>query len=367
MAQAEGVEVVRNTTVPAYTFTQFGNLPVEIRASIWSLATRVEEPQIYSFFSMAHDESRLFPRDGSSRIFDELPEWPQRKQLFPSVLHACHESRSVASEIYSIMPVKYLGNNWAEETYFNTLYDSFYMGGDPWNDFKILVDILISWNTTRSLRTHVRKQVEQLKNIRNLIVDLNIFGAVPVRLWAEFPKLETLTIAFYGYSTIKEEKSWGRKPRDLHFTEPRPGKYQKRCEWVVNSVRQALEAAKRENLPEWKLPTIRAVLRRVDEDFDEVDYGSDEESTDEDSLDEGNKGDSGYDDSIWYQHAAARMVHDVPKQEIRRLKRQHLPTLKVGMFEVVEGKKFGDWLTDSEAEGRDSDVDRSYAHTHEFW
>lgn len=68
---------------------------------------------------------------------------------------------------------------YACEIYFNTLCDSFYMGYKPWNEFKILVDILIQLNTTRTLRTNVRKEMKQLHNIRHLIVDLNIFGAVP--------------------------------------------------------------------------------------------------------------------------------------------------------------------------------------------
>jgi hypothetical protein len=62
------------------------------------------------------------------------------------------------------------------------------------------------------------------------------------------------------------------------------------------------------------------------------------------------------------------VVHDVPKQEIKRLKHRHHPSRKVGLFEGLEGKKMEDCLTDSEAEGReDLEDNREYLCTHEDW
>jgi 2EXR family len=374
--QFEGLDAVRNTTVPAYSFTKFRELPVEIRAKIWSLAARVDEPQIHAFVSMNNDKSlTIYPDiynyilNGSSRILCESREWPARKWPLSSILHTCHQSRAVALNIYTCLAAKKtLEVRPSQEAYFNTLYGSFYMGYEPWNDFKILVDIIIKLNTTRPLRTDVQKDMERLRNIRNLIVDLNIFGAVPACVWAEFPKLEKLTIAFYGYGTISEKEPGGDE-RELVFKKPQSGKYRKRSDWVVTAATKTLKAAKRSVMAEWKLPTVEAVLRRVDADeYNVVDSDSEDEDLDQNiSNEEAEEADED-DDSAWYQQAAAKMVHDVPKQEIKRLKHRHHPSLKASFYKGPEGKKMGDWLTDSETEGREElDDNREYLYTHEYW
>ena len=179
------------------------------------------------------------------------------------------------------------------------------------------------------------------------------------RVWAEFTKLEKFTIAFYWYSKNSEVERGGESYREFEFEEPLHGKYRERSDWIVRMVSEALEAVKRDNLPQWKVPTIAAVLRPVDDqDADGVSDDFEEETTDVDDVG---------DDSILFQQAAARMVHKIPRPKIRRLKQRHLPSFKVGWNDVPDGKEIGDWLTDSETEGRDADLSVIYMTNNEDW
>jgi hypothetical protein len=51
--------------------------------------------------------------------------------------------------------------------------------------------------------------MDHLRNLRNILVDLNIFGAVPGAIWTKFPKLETLSIVFYPYKEIQDAEPNG--------------------------------------------------------------------------------------------------------------------------------------------------------------
>lgn len=369
--QSDGISKVQTTTVPAYSFTKFNQLPVEIQLRIWCLTARMDEPQTHAIAPMTEEESESYYSEsyayclrGSSRINCEANRWPKRRRRIPFVLHVCQRSRGVALKIYTHIAARYESGSWPQcEAYFNTLYDSFYMGYEPWNEFKILVDILIKFNTTRPLQTKVQKDMEQLRNIRRLIVDLNIFGAVPAKVWTEFPKLEKLTIAFYAFNTISDTEPRAYE-RNLVFTKAQRGsKYGKRAQWVVTSAKSALEAAKTDGKFEWKLPVIEALVRRVSND--EVDDFVEEEWTDREVSDEDEADEDA--DATWYEQAAARMTHNVPKDEFKRLKHRHHPSRQVGCYtSAFSDKGWGDWITDSETEGADH-FDRRYISTDDDW
>jgi hypothetical protein len=155
---------------------KFCLLPPEIQLRIWSLAARTEEPEKYNFVSMRNDRrmrTAVGPRTGSSRI-------RRHPKTIPIVLHICRDSRAVAQSIFKVLPLHSHSRRQDLYHYFNVLYDDFYIGGDSWDQFKILIDILITRNTTRPLLTGIQKDLGLLLNIRRLMVDLNIFGAVPV-------------------------------------------------------------------------------------------------------------------------------------------------------------------------------------------
>lgn len=125
------------------------------------------------------------------------------KELFPPMLDACTDSRKIAQAVYTCLPYvshpdlrpnsgSILGRNpIIPQGYFNTLFDSFYIGGfnNEWSHFTLLVDIVIQLNSTRPLHPRVQEQVWEWKKIRHLMVDLTVFGGAPTRIWAEFRSL----------------------------------------------------------------------------------------------------------------------------------------------------------------------------------
>jgi len=77
------------------------------------------------------------------------------------------------------------------------------MGGSRWDSFKVLVDLVIESNTTRPLPPAVQQQLQGLTHMRQLLVDINIFGAALMELWSKFD-LEVLTIVFHPTSDVNE-------------------------------------------------------------------------------------------------------------------------------------------------------------------
>jgi hypothetical protein len=353
--------------VPAYTFTKFCLLPLEIQLRIWSLAARTEEPRIYSFLEIEdHPSDPERALKGSSRILRMPQNRKQDPESFPFILHVCRNSRAVAQSIFTILPSK--KDPWAPNItrYYNVLYDSFHIGPNGWTAFKILIDILIRRNTTRPLLTAVQRDMGQLLNIRHLMVDLHVFGAVPASIWADFEKLATLKIMFYPFPVIMDvEEPFGLS----RFVKPQRGtKHGKRADWIYKSALASLVAAKRDEKSEWRLPEIEvAVWTTGDEDSE---HYVEEEWTEEEVEDDEVEDDSDY-DSTWYQQAATRMTHTVPSETIRVLKRDHHPSqtidfgfnLDLESPESSNGSTFGTYVTDSEAEVGERDT----LWTHDEW
>jgi hypothetical protein len=282
----------------------------------------------------------------------------------------------VARSIFSYIPfVDYEWNRRGRFANFNTLYDTFYIGGYHWQSFKILVDLLIKMNTTRDLQFGAKEEVKNIQNIRLLIVDLNIYSSLPTHLWLQFPKLELLTIAFYPFPTIHDIEPQ-EDPESLEFEKPyKRSRFGKRAEWISKTVTESFENIKKD-LPQWKVPKIDVVVRLtgVDEDFeveDALDYDSEDECEQGEDAEEKTEGgkeneedgnddddneeaeddlESEVDESAYYEQLEARMTHEVPREEIKRLKRKHHPSKTVGIADWECGRPVGTYFTDSENE-----------------
>jgi hypothetical protein len=319
--------------VPAYTFTQFLLLPAEIRLKIWSMACRIDEPTIHDIESMRRHSDSF----GSSTISHGCgsDHWQ-----FPAVPHVCQESRAAALKVYTFLPCSHALRR-SDHAWVNTLYNSFYIGGDKWTQFKIFIDLLIRQNTTRPLPNAITHDLASLITLRFLIVEFNIFGAVPAKLWFEFPKLQVLTIAFYPRDEILDnEPEEDIFPPNMRFVktnlQPWP-KFQKRAAWIHKIATGSLLAAKNEEALEGKIPRIEVVLRRTgDEEIDwEInaelgpDYVAEDPELDRNNATESS--DNNRDDnSLWYKEAAARVTQTVSMTDIKLWKQKYHPGERIG-------------------------------------
>ncbi|KAH6703180.1 hypothetical protein BKA61DRAFT_619063 [Leptodontidium sp. MPI-SDFR-AT-0119] len=406
----DGIEGARRDTVPAYTFTMFLRLPPELQLRIWSMAARNEDPKIRKILSMRYDVPEMDdigfrgrPSEGSSRIIREHNMWGFKKT--PVTLRLCQDSRMVAQSIYT--PMRFCGNHpgtQGSEAYFNTLYDNFYLAEYPWDDFKILIDILIKQNTTRPLQPKVQRDMDRFFQIRHLTVDFQIFAAVRASIWAEFSKLVKLTIAIYPYGVINDREAI--PDRDLGFVKPQIGsKYGKRADWVMTAASTALEALKDDH-PQWKVPELEVLVRQTG---DEIDDDVEEQWTDDlteyeeaeyqeatfDAEEEIYSGDQELenqeeepndavqhedpeasdeededDDSDWYRQADARMKTTISDVEIKQLKHKHHPSRKHPLSRSRarstspwRNYEADEWISDSETESGGTYPDRPFVYS----
>lgn len=291
---------------------------------------------------------------GSSQV-DEDDNYSGEMPV-PSVLQVCSESRLIAQKVYTLMAMNTYGGN-KREGYFNTLYDYFYIGGlhaEVWTNFKILVDLVIKLNTTRPLRRQVQRDLTRLQNIRFLIVEFNVFSSAPARVWAEFPNLQKIIIGVFPYDTINnnEKKTSGLYRRFRCIKPQRGTKYGERVSWLLEHAETALNKVKIDEKQEWAMPKLEVVIRRTGYDIDdevvEQLYDSEEEcaSMREDPIEDVDEND----DSTWYAQAEARMKPNITRKQISLLKQKHHPSRQVTHPKRHPGKKYGDWITDSETE-----------------
>jgi hypothetical protein len=345
--------------VPPYTFTKFLLLPAEIRLKIWSMACRIDEPTIHEIESIGwHSDP-----SGSSTISHgcESDSW-----RFPAVPHVCQESRAAALKVYTCLPCSHALRR-SDHAWVNTLYNSFYIGGDKWTQFKIFIDLLIRQNTTRPLPYAIMHDLASLTSLRFLIVEFNVFGAVPAKLWFEFPKLQVLTIAFYPRDEILDEELGENEiPEDIRFVKTnlqRWPKFQKRAAWIHRVATDSLSTAKKEEALEGKIPGIEVVLQRTgDEEIDGeingelgADYvasGGEDPELDRSNT-TGSSDNNRDDDSLWYKEAAARVTQTVSMTDIKLWKQKYHPNRRVGLVGTAEratSKAKGSCYTDSEHE-----------------
>jgi hypothetical protein len=381
---------LRKRMVPAYTFELSPKLPTEIQYRIWSLAARVEEtpPNIHRVVCM-HDEPgqngefnyKHFSKylKGSSQLLstssryvtclDESTRLAMDRETLPIIFQICSDSRKIGQEIFAKLPIVHYQNmGKSSKMYYHTRYDSIYLGkqkfgGDTWSEFKILVDLLLKQHTTRSFKPAVQREMEQFKKIQNLIVDLKVFAGAPLKLWAEFPKLEQLTIAFYPFDQVYQPETLIAPGLDIEpkFFVPKAGsKYATRAAWILQSVTASLERVVRKQLPGWKVPRIKVLARKTwNYHLDNaVQHGLpmpiDQGAHETDGQDHKEQGD----DSAWYESAARAMTYHVPIEEIKSLKHKFLSCRKVdplewwlsGPREEMLKCEYKEYYTDSEGE-----------------
>ncbi|MAD84556.1 MAG: hypothetical protein CL912_16480 [Deltaproteobacteria bacterium] len=393
--QEGGLEGARRNTIPAYTFTKFRQLPVELQENIWSMATRSGRSKIRKILAMrydvspSHGDGALAGRasEGSSRIIREHNTWTSEKT--PVTLCVCRDSRRVAQRIHTRM--RFCGARQRAqrpEAYFNTLYDQFYLAEYPWNDFKLLIDILIKQNTTRPLQPKVERDMDRFFEIRYLTVDFHIFAGVPTSVWVEFPKLVKLTIGIYPYEAINDREAI--PDRDLGFVKPQRGsKYGKRADWVLSAASTALRAAGDERR-HWKMPELEVLVRLTGDEIDDTveehwtedleeyeqavalymgveDSTEQEQENTEDNLDDTGSDHANEDgtdeeadaDSAWFEQADARMKQTISPAEIKLLKQEHHPSRKIftrrpnsspNEWWEDEDIEVWNWISDSETE-----------------
>jgi hypothetical protein len=131
-----------------------------------------------------------------------------------------------------------------------------------------LFDLVTKRNTTWPLVPDVQKDVERLRNIRYLAVALMLFGAAPAHIWTEFSKPQTLTIALYPFEVMKDidhlENEDVFMPQNPESVRPQRGTWHgKRADWVASLATKSLEAAIRGDPPNWTIPRIEVVVRKI--------------------------------------------------------------------------------------------------------
>lgn len=113
---------------------------VNCQNRIWSLAalTNFEETYAKTFAPLERYRTHV---QGSSPV--ELRDKSQRPSP-PKLLGVNRESRMITLGMFTRM--RYTcdyGHRVAGCAYFNTLYDTFYVGGGVWDDFKVIIDLVI--------------------------------------------------------------------------------------------------------------------------------------------------------------------------------------------------------------------------------
>lgn len=249
---------------------------------------------------------------------------------------------------------------------------------DKWSEFKVLVDLLIKCNTTRTLRPSVQRELNGILNVKHVGLDFNVFAGAPARIWAEFAKLETLTILFYPYDAITDsditdgEYSYSSIKLPLNYTTVQVcTRLGRRAEWIYKSAKRAFDAVKID-LPKWNVPKIRVVVRYSGLDnFDEHIHEEEEENVcwdgddsaslyEEDDMQDDEEGPRAAeeDDTQWYEQASARLAQVVSPEELRRLKHKYFPTRRVELSRadwwtndgITARRAKMDFLSDSEGE-----------------
>ncbi|CZT50839.1 uncharacterized protein RSE6_11903 [Rhynchosporium secalis] len=318
-----GVKKARQETVPAYTFERFLELPVELQIQIWSMGARSEPPKFHTILPLSYDivdPMRKAPLGqpvitGSSRILQERPF-----KKIPAILQVCHLSRLLSEKVYTRMRCygKKAVRTWDSEGYFNTLYDDFYFGEHSWESFKILIDVVSQQNTTRQLKTKVQRDMNRLLKIRNLFIDFRILVDAPISIWAEFANLTKITIV--TYPLIQFNRDIPRSDEKLAFVKAQKGTlFGNYAAWVRKVVSAALEKVKSKH-PEWNVPKVEALVRKLGGDSD----GMLVESWTDD-LAEYKRADMKVEwctvseNSIWYERARIRLKSTIAPADIEEL------------------------------------------------
>ncbi|KAJ8062264.1 hypothetical protein OCU04_008812 [Sclerotinia nivalis] len=272
-----GVSSTRRLTQPAYIFERFPDLPEELQMNIWFMAAHDKNTDRHPFVHYGNwdDLYEGFHRDVSSAISIGYtgngllqPGYkPSSNKYNPAVLQACRLAREVAKTVYTCLPVEY-GEKFTDEglsrqAYFDLVNDEFFLswkrnlGRSRWAEHRIIVDLLVKHHATKdqwqSLPVALRKHIENLLEIRNLQIDLRVLYNIPPHIWAEFSKLDCLTIL------MPPTKNHEISVHNRAF-KPKDGtKFGKRADWIWGYCYKLLSSVKKD-FPDWRHPKIKVHL-----------------------------------------------------------------------------------------------------------
>jgi hypothetical protein len=305
---------------------------------IWSFAARTSEPQTFFFLSPGIKMS--IPN--SIPNLTHLAAYGHELRKFPILLHVCQKARAETLKVYTKLacPTPWSGKARSLE-YVNTLYNNFYLGGDIWSEFKVLADLVMCIERPKTLKESVVRDLHRIRNIHNLTVDINIFGDVPLRLWTEFPRLEKLTIALYPFDVFLDRGLPVHQldPTSTNFLKPkRNSSHGRRATWITEYATAALQTTRKAHAPDWKMPTIDAVVRDTGNPY--VDFGIKAAEDDDDISDESEDEIFGSDieetecererrkeaedaEKNWFSETQKRMAHTVSPAQVMELRRKY--------------------------------------------
>lgn len=197
---------------------------------------------------------RVYNWEGSSRIHSLRAA---EARSYPAVLSVCHDSRMVGLSILACLQADF-GCTWT-----SMVHNQFYIGGDSWTRFKLLVDCTIRENTSRKQHPAVCQDLEYLPQIRHFVVDFNVFASAPPTIWSHFPDLETLTIAFRPTVRIVDRPLQNGRhiSENPIFLTPHPhNKFGIRASWILDATNKHLALVGR-NAPKWNIPQVIVTVR----------------------------------------------------------------------------------------------------------
>lgn len=234
----------------------------------------------------------------------------------------------------------------------NIVEDGLYMALHSWQDFKILVDILLSLNTTSPALADTREDLQKFRSMRTLALDFHIFASMPRHIWPAFSKLKEVIICFYPFNDHKDienrtslgnssdPESFGDLPS---FIIPHPtSKLGKRADWILGAATNVFDEINA-TFPIWKTPEIKVLLvstntnsdpklNRKDVNIDcwrawdvqkSLEDGGENREHNTTGVnpqaDDPTKGK----DSLWYSQASARMSKKETIGEIEALKKRY--------------------------------------------
>ena len=189
-----------------------------------------------------------------------------------------------------------------------------------------------------------------------------MFGVLPVRIWAEFTRLEVLTIAFYPWLEIDNTEVLASvaSPEFIELRD-RESRCGKRADLILKIASDSFDALQRD-MPQWNAPKIKVVARKTGEFHDELEEKFRKSDEDPNSVAEGNLNDNrstrslpeednddngtdpafeedGDEDADYYLEELPNvMSHQAWKDELKNLKHTYHPSRKI--------EKRPSWMSD---------------------
>ena len=124
--------------------------------------------------------------------------------------------------------------------------------------------------TTHTMPKKVARDIQKYQKVQSLAVDIFIFGCAPLHLWLNFPNLRAFIIILYPNDI---RGNYVERPANYDYDVYKPhrgSKHGKRRAWEAEVVTKSFDDVKQQH-PSRKIPSVQAVIRRDETDFDEDD------------------------------------------------------------------------------------------------